>query len=218
MRGLLIKDWKLLKNQKQFFAVIGAIILIFMISSDDPWFTISYATIMFSMFTISTISYDDFENGMSYLFTLPISRKEYVFEKFAFGGLCVACVGTATMILALIVTRVKGGTLSVEELVSVGVGTIAVVVVFLALTIPIQLKFGGDKGRMAMMAIMLAIFAAVFCVVAIMKATGKDFNSFVRLLESASDVQVVCVLTVAGVAAILASMMISIRILSKREF
>lgn len=218
MKGLLIKDWKLLKNQKQFFFVIGVIVLVFMISSANPFFAISYATIMFSMFTISTISYDDFEKGMSYLFTLPVSRKEYVLEKFVFGGLCSICVGMVSTVIALIVSQVKGGSLSVEELLSTGLGTFIVVVVFLALTIPVQLKFGGDKGRMAMMAIVLAVIAAVFGVTAIVKATGGNIDSILNYLSKASDIQIVCVLIVVGVIAIIASMIVSIRILKKREF
>ena len=78
MKGLLIKDFKLLKNQKQFFLIIGLITFMFLVTNDSPYFTITYATMMFSMFTMSTISYDEYDNGAAYLFSLPISRKGYV--------------------------------------------------------------------------------------------------------------------------------------------
>ena len=82
MKGLLIKDFKLLKNQKQFFLIIGLITFMFLVTNDSPYFTITYATMMFSMFTMSTISYDEYDNGAAYLFSLPISRKGYVAEKY----------------------------------------------------------------------------------------------------------------------------------------
>ena len=58
MKGLLIKDFKLLKNQKQFFVVIGVISIMLLLTNENPSFTITYTTMMFSMFTMSTISYD----------------------------------------------------------------------------------------------------------------------------------------------------------------
>ena len=56
MKGLLIKDVKLLKNQKQFFLVICIIGTLFLVTSNDPSFVITYMTLMFSIFTLSTMT------------------------------------------------------------------------------------------------------------------------------------------------------------------
>lgn len=85
MRGLLRKDWKLVKNQKQFFLTMGAIALFFLVLYDNPYFLVGYMTIVFSTFSVNTIAYDEADNGNAYLFTLPISRKIYVREKYFFG-------------------------------------------------------------------------------------------------------------------------------------
>jgi len=47
-------------------------------------FIIAYITVMVGILTLTTISYDEFENGMGYLFMLPVSRREYVGEKYLF--------------------------------------------------------------------------------------------------------------------------------------
>ena len=91
MKGLLIKDLKLMKNQKSFFMVMAVVGLIFLITWDAPYFAISYITMMFSMFAITSFSYDEFDNGAVYLFTLPFSRKTYVREKYLF-GLLTCCL------------------------------------------------------------------------------------------------------------------------------
>ena len=42
MKGLLIKDIKLMKNQKQFFVVMILMGLLFMFAYSDPFFSVSY--------------------------------------------------------------------------------------------------------------------------------------------------------------------------------
>ena len=71
MKGLLIKDLKLMKNQKSFFVIMAFVGMIFLITWEKPYFAISYITMMFSMFALTSFSYDEFDNGAVYLFTLP---------------------------------------------------------------------------------------------------------------------------------------------------
>ena len=107
MKGLLIKDFKLLKNQKQFFLTVSMMGIIFLVVSNNPDFVISYITIMISIFTLSTISYDQYNNGMAYLFTLPITRKEYVGEKYVFGLISTAASLAGVSAIAYAVAFVK---------------------------------------------------------------------------------------------------------------
>ena len=62
MKGLLIKDFKLMKNQKQFFLMILFFCIFFLVINRNPAFMISYLMVMCSFFTLSTISYDDFDS------------------------------------------------------------------------------------------------------------------------------------------------------------
>ena len=81
MKGLLIKDLKLLKGQKNFFVVLIVIAIVLSVSMSSPSFVIGYMTFIGAVFTLSTISYDEFDNGNAFLFTLPFSRMDYVIEK-----------------------------------------------------------------------------------------------------------------------------------------
>ena len=92
MKGLLVKDFKLIKLQKNFFIVIIAIAIGLAVINDSPTFMLGFLTFVVSMFTLSTITYDEFDNGNAFLFTLPISRKSYVVEKYGFSFL----VGTGS--------------------------------------------------------------------------------------------------------------------------
>ena len=81
MTGLLMKDLMMLKCQKQFFFVMGVVGLMFLVIYDNPTLVFGYLTIMFSFIPLTTLAYDDADNGSAYLFTLPVSRKGYLVEK-----------------------------------------------------------------------------------------------------------------------------------------
>ena len=101
MRGLFVKDFRLLMLQKNFLLLILAIVIGMMAFTDDVVFPLGFLSFVVSLFTVSTISYDDFDNGNAFLFTLPITRENYVIEKY-FLGLLFGCT-------AWIVATVLGG-------------------------------------------------------------------------------------------------------------
>ena len=81
MTGLLVKDFKLMATQKNFFLVILLIVIGMISFTEDVSFPLGFLTFALSLFTLSTISYDEFDNGYAFLFTLPITRVGYVLEK-----------------------------------------------------------------------------------------------------------------------------------------
>jgi len=91
MKGLFVKDLKLMMLQKNFLLLILAIVIGMMIFTDDVIFPLGFLSFIVSLFTVSTISYDDFDNGNAFLFTLPITRNHYVSEKY-FLGLLLGCM------------------------------------------------------------------------------------------------------------------------------
>ena len=50
----------------------------------ESTFVVSYFTMIASMFVLSTISYDEYDNGYAFLFSMPFSRTSYVKEKYVF--------------------------------------------------------------------------------------------------------------------------------------
>lgn len=93
MKGLLIKDIKLMKNQKNFFFIMLFVAVAMLFAEFDSSFVVSYFTMIASMFVLSTISYDEYDNGYAFLFTMPFARKAYVKEKYMFSILMGGCAG-----------------------------------------------------------------------------------------------------------------------------
>lgn len=95
MKGLLIKDLKLIKNQKSFLVLVAVLCLLFLFRGQSPVYVISYASAMITILTTTTVSYDEMDNGMNFIFTFPVSRKHYVREKYLFGVLLMIGVTVA---------------------------------------------------------------------------------------------------------------------------
>ena len=63
MKGLLIKDLQLMKNQGKGLIAILLVVAVFLgMSGMSPGFVTSYITLVFSIFTATSISYDEFDN------------------------------------------------------------------------------------------------------------------------------------------------------------
>lgn len=212
MTGLLIKDFKLLKNQKGFYAVFAIMAFGMMFTGMTPVAVINYITLIFSMFTLSTISYDEFDNGSAFLFTLPISRKQYVAEKYVFGimtGGGVWCISLILWILAEFLKGSPGQSTSFFELCL----PLFMVLVFLAVMVPLQFKFGAEKSRIVLIMGIGALFATGFFVV----KTINDVDASL-LWISVNWSSLAVLLVIISLAGAVFSYFISVRIMNQKQF
>lgn len=217
MKGLLVKDFKLIKLQKNLFIVIIAIAIGFAVIYDSPTFILGYLTFVVSMFTLSTITYDEFDNGNAFLFTLPISRKSYVVEKYGFSFL----VGTGSWFLAVLLTvafSLIKPTVPILEVVMTAIMIFPVMLIIYAVMIPFQLKFGGEKGRIAMVGAVGLLFIIGFVVVKIAEIFGIDLLNIINTLPTLNMGILVASTVVIAVIIFVVSMRISISIMNKKEF
>ena len=218
MKGLLIKDFKLMAVQKNFFAVILIMCILFLAAYEDPTFMISYMVMMVSFFSISTISYDEYDNGGAFLFTLPITRKGYVTEKYLFGFL--------NMLLAMVVISfptylsllLRHMTFSPEEFAMTLVGSCVAVILILSIMIPLQLKFGAEKSRVALMIMILAIFLSGYLVMKGRKGQVTLILSSIVNYADANPAIFVVVLCLILAALVLVSYTFSVKIMQKKEY
>lgn len=218
MKGLLVKDFKLVKLQKNFFFMIIAVAVGVTIINDDATFMLGFLTFVMSMFTLSTISYDEFDNGNAFLFTLPVSRKSYVVEKYVFSLL----LGGGSWVLAVlfaVVFSIIQGTVSVLEVVMAAVVIFVIMLMVQAAMIPFQLKFGGEKGRIAMVGAVGILFIIGFVAVKIAEGLGIDLlNVGIGSLSTVNMGMAVAIAIAVDAVVLLVSMKISISIMDRKEF
>ena len=160
MKGLLIKDFKLMKGQKNFFLAIVAIALAMITLSPGTSFAIGFLGFVGSLFSLSSISYDEFDNGNAFLFSLPITRKEYVLEKYTFGVLCgIASLFFRNTHQLFLPSSLQTKAIS-GKLFLTACTLLPVILLLLSIMLPFVLKFGGEKGRIAILGMMGFLFVA----------------------------------------------------------
>ena len=217
MKGLLIKDMKLLLGQKRFYIMVLAIGILFMFSN-GPSMGISYTTTILAIFTLSTISYDEFDNGMSYLMVLPIDKKTYVKEKYVFGGLLSIAAYVLSAIPAVLITKIKPSGSDIMEVLATGMVTIVISCLILALTLPLQIKFGADKGKIAIMAGMGIIGFLIAGIGSVIKlGEGEIKEILIFLTGDGEKILLLGIVLLTGIVSI-ASYFISVRFIEKREY
>ena len=217
MKGLLIKDLLLLKNQQRFFLLIFFMSAGMLLVGVNSVFVINYVTLIFTMFTLSSISYDEFDNGFAYLFTLPITRNQYAAEKYVFGFVTGGSACIIVTVIALIMNFVRGGAGTLELLIT-ALLYLFLSLLFMAVVVPVQLKFGTEKGRIVLIFIIGLIFAAGFIVVKAAKTFQLDLSTVIAALTSFAAGPVITVLLLISLAAVYGSYLISVNIMKKKQF
>ncbi|MBQ0000780.1 MAG: ABC-2 transporter permease [Clostridiales bacterium] len=216
MAGLLEKDVRLLLRRKQTLILFVVISLVMGMSMDGA-FVVGYITILCSVYSLSTLSFDEAENGFLFLMTLPVERKTYVYAKYV---LCTAAGVLAWMfslVLLFVLGAVKGITLNpAEELLGATV-FIMFLLLFLDLMLPLQLKFGMEKGR-----IILFVAAGGIAAIASVILMQTDAPSWVAPLVETLDRTSPAVFALAGIAITLlataVSVFCSVHIMENKEF
>lgn len=218
MRAMLIKDVNLLKGQKQFFGALLVMIILFTVIQSDPTFSITYTTFMFAILTMTTMSYDDFENGMCYLLTLPVSRREYVTEKYIFGVLSSLCGCIGASLVTVAAGYIKGTAYPWEEWTATVISCTFLLSLVLSVTTPIQLKFGSEKSRMAVFGVFAFGSLVVFVIVKLCQAAQIDIHAVLESAFVENLTKTAWGICIAAAAVLAVSWLVSVRILEKREF
>lgn len=217
MKGLLIKDFKLLKGQKNFFMAIMAISIIMIITSPGTSFPIGFLGFVGSLFSLRSISYDEFDNGNAFLFSLPITRKDYVLEKYIFGlisGMTSLLLGTVISLVAIGITK----TGSFNEIFITAGSLFPTILLILSIMLPFILKFGGEKGRIAIIGVMGFIFVIGLLLIKATEFMGIDLYALLKKLPQFEPQMYVLLFLLLSVIVLTISYLISLAIMKKKEF
>ncbi len=218
MKALFLKDLYTLKTSKALLLVIVGVAVFMAIwgGEEGVSFITSYVMVLCAVVAVNAMNYDEMDNGYAFLMTMPFSRRQYVLEKYLF-GFAVGCFGWILTMLLGAVAASGFGIRESQEFSGIRWllygGTFAAFLVLQAVMIPVQLKFGGQKGKIAM----LAIIAAGFGITALLtKVTGME--NLAELLAGATKTQLSVSGFVIVAACLIVSFLCSVKIMERREF
>lgn len=220
MKGLLIKDFQLAKTQGKMLLIVALTIGVFMeIAGMSEGFVTGYITIIMSVFAATSISYDEYENCFSFLLVLPVSRKEYVNEKYVFSGILIFSAWLVGLTVGSVFRIIRGEPVLSVEWFAECFSYITVAVVFLSLMLPLRLKFEGDKGRVVLPIAIAAMGILIYGGVKLANLAGIDVTgSSIKVLNRMGAAGIMAMLVIIPVAAALVSWICSRNILEEKEF
>lgn len=216
MRGLLVKDIELMKQQKQFFILVIVMgIILNLTGSGSVSFATGYFTIITAIFAITTMSYDEFDNGYVFLMTLPVTRKQYVAEKYLLGTGLTGVAWVIATVLGVICKFVADRSESVSEILISGAATIPIALLMLAMFIPLGIYFGVEKGRYIAIVLWIIIIAVVYTLVKTMGLSKEIVSAWLNGLNLGIVFIIVTLITVIGY---LGSFWLSVWLMKRKEF
>ena len=216
MRGLLEKDFRLLKGQKNFFLLILVITVLLSLNSENN-FAVTYLTFIAGFLTISSFGYDDNGNCMPFLMTLPVSRMLYVKSKYLLGFLLTFIGWLVGMVISMI-TALLHKAPPTADAVLFQLAWVFLWMIMLSFVLPMLFKFGAEKGRMATLAMMLVFMAIVFAFTKLAEGMGMDMDACLNALVGQQIIVLVAGLAVVALILVLISYFISVKIVQKKEY
>lgn len=218
MIGLLIKDIKLLKNQKTFFMMLIIFAFFFLFINNNPIFVVSYVTFISCLFVVSSISYDEYNNSNAFLLTLPITRKEYTIEKYAFGFLIGIIAWILSTMLSTVYSYIYIQDFQLVDWLASCLTMLVIALLFMSVVIPVQLKFGQTKGNVAMILSMASIAVIGFVGLKLAEWMGIDVFKLIGSLSTIGSVGLLGIIIVFVIICLAISYRISLQIMRKKEF
>ncbi|MCI5901236.1 MAG: ABC-2 transporter permease [Blautia sp.] len=220
MKGLILKDIELMKGNRRLYAgaYLIAVMMLFMTGMNTIFF-VSYVSIMSGVIGLNTVSFDQADNGMAFLMTLPVSRKTYAAEKYIF-GMCFCLVSWfIAMIISLAICQVTGNVTDYQEWFW-GCGTgLWVAVMSVAICIPVEFKFRPENVRFIFIGVFVLIFGIVFAVGKLIQLVfGEDMEMILTEFLSGHTIMGMTMCLIVCILILTVSFRISAAILEKKEF
>ena len=221
MKGLLIKDTKIILNQKRFL-ILFLFVAIMLSFSMDASFIVSYIPMVGVIMILSTISYDYHDDGFSFLMTLPIKPGDYAVAKYVFTILGMSVFWVISVILQFASFFIQKSPFDLTETILTDVCMLPLFLFIASIVIPIDIKFSPEKVRVIMFlffgVIMVAFMAGKALLGTLADNTGIDMVSKLEALDSINPVVIFIALFAFCIICLSISMTYSIRLMQKREF
>lgn len=148
MKGLLLKDWYMMKKYCRSYIFITTAFIALALFSSDNMFFIFYPCLLCGMIPVNLLGYDERSRWMQYSGTLPYTKTQIVSAKYLIGLLAQAAL--------LIVTGVSqgikmaaAGNFVFGEFVVLMLLMLIVATLTSSISLPFIFKLGVEKGRTA---------------------------------------------------------------------
>ena len=217
MAGLFEKDIRLILRNKQMVIVVA--FMAFMMSfSGSIDMVLPYMTIFGTILSVSTISVDEVDNGYSFIMTLPVTYKDYVYEKYMFCTAGVIAAGLVTMVFFLIGTGIRGNAVVTSDMLMAAVAVLPLIVIIESFLIPVQLRFGNSKSRIFIMVLIGDVIASVYVMDRVVGDVEQKAAALIKSVDGIKPLYGIIGVVAATMINLAVSVMCSMRVMSKKQY
>ena len=221
MKGLLVKDFRVIMVQKKLL-ILYFFVSIMLSYAMDTSFIVSYFPMIGLMLIISTISYDNHENGMGFLMTMPVRPGEYAVAKYIFAVTGLFITWAFAVVMQFISLFIRKTPFTPSELFMEDFMILPIFFLILSVMVPMEFKFSSEKSKIVLFVIcgiiILILIAGKGAAEYLSNALGFAFEALAAKAAGIAPLTVIFVLYALSVVILSVSMVCSIRIMQKKEF
>ena len=217
MAGLFEKDIRLILRNKQMVIVVAFMALMMSFSGSIDM-VLPYMTVFGTIFSVSTISFDEADNGYSYIMTLPVTYKDYVYEKYMFCTAGGIAAGLVTMVFFLIGTGIRGTAVVTSDMLIAAAAVLPLIVIIESFLIPVQLRFGNSKSRIFIMVLIGAVIASVYVMDIVVGDVEQKAAEVIKAVDGIKPLYVIIGVAAATMIILAVSVMCSMRVMRRKQY
>ena len=193
MSGLFEKDLRIIMQRKKVFIIFVLLAVFIGYSQVSPEFVLGYIPMLTIIVIVGTISYDEYDNGYRFLIS-------WVEAFIIYFGIMI----------------VKNQTISISGEGEVMFVSLIVVLLFVACIIPVHIKYGVEKSKIALIIFIGTVAVVFYC---IRKIIGMDrLIKISAFLDNVNIAMLILVGIIFTVILLFISYIISYSVMRKKEF
>lgn len=216
MKGLIIKDLCVIKNQMKSLLLVLVFFVFISIINNDATFILFLVPFYMIMILITTFSYDEFNKWECYCNSVPLSRKEIVKAKYLLFNATSLIVLVLGIIASLIIPNFIENT-TFESLFASIIGVAFGICLVISLLIPFYYKFGANKGRIMLFLCIVILALLIGMITSLDIFNNKELMNILNSLNNLSLGMFTLLLIIVTFIIMSISYYISVRIYKNKE-
>lgn len=148
MKGLLLKDWYMIRKYCKAYLVIAAVFIAVSFAGDNNLFFVFYPCLLCGMIPVNLLGYDERSHWIQYSGTLPYTKTQIVSAKYLVGLLAQITMLVVTGLAHGIKSSVSGDFV-LHDFVVLMLLMLTMATFTSSISLPFIFKLGTEKGRIA---------------------------------------------------------------------
>lgn len=148
MKGLLLKDWYMMKKYCRAYLLIAVVFIAVSLGNEDNMFFVFYPCLLCGMIPVNLLGYDERSRWIQYSGTLPYTRTQLVSAKYLIGLFAQMTMVIVTGIVQAVKMSINGNFVWNDFVVLILL-LLIVATLTSSISLPFIFKLGVERGRTA---------------------------------------------------------------------